>query len=238
MRRIFIEKYYRYFGFPRFLTSDRGSDWLSYFWKTFCEGTGITQRLTTAYHPQSNAGERANQELYKYLRAFTCYSQDNWFSLLPLAQLALNSRPNSAIGNISPFFLRNRYDLEPIREPTPDQDSQHHPGVIEGRKYMQRLRDAQDFAQAAMVSAQQRSESNANHLRQQSERFHVGDKVWLNLRNVKTPQLSKKLAWLHAKYEVTAVPDALTVELNVPGNIHKRFHVELLKRAGDDPFPS
>ena len=64
------------------------------------------------------------------------------------------------------------------------------------------------------------------------------DKVWLNLQNVKTTQLSKKLAWLHAKYEVTAVPDALTVELNVPGNIHKRFHIELVKRAGTDPFPS
>lgn len=37
---------------------------------------------------------------------------------------------------------------------------------------------------------------------------------------------------------MTAVPDALNVELNVPGNIHKRFHVELIKRAGTDPFPS
>ena len=34
------------------------------------------------------------------------------------------------------------------------------------------------------------------------------------------------------------MPDALTVELNVPGNIHKRFHVELIKHAGDDPFAS
>ena len=30
----------------------------------------------------------------------------------------------------------------------------------------------------------------------------------------------------------------MTVELNVPGNIHKRFHVELVKRAVNDPFPS
>ena len=89
-----------------------------------------------------------------------------------------------------------------------------------------------------MASAQQRSESNANRLRRQPERFQIGDKVWLDLRNVKTPQLSKKLAWQHAKYDITAVPDALTVELNVPGNIHKQFHVELVKRAGVDPFPS
>ncbi|KAI0997023.1 hypothetical protein K3495_g11158, partial [Podosphaera aphanis] len=94
------------------------------------------------------------------------------------------------------------------------------------------------FAQAAMASAQQRYEGYANSSRRQPERFQVGDKVWLDLRNVKTPQLSKKLAWLHAKYDVVAVPDPLTVELNVPGNIHNRFHVELVKRASDDPFPS
>ncbi|KAI0992630.1 hypothetical protein K3495_g15555 [Podosphaera aphanis] len=82
------------------------------------------------------------------------------------------------------------------------------------------------------------NKQNGNRIRRQPERFEVGDKVWLDLRNIKTPQLSKKLAWQHAKYEVTAVPDALTVELNVPGNIHKRFHVELIKRAGDDPLPS
>ncbi|KAI0993682.1 hypothetical protein K3495_g14502 [Podosphaera aphanis] len=158
--------------------------------------------------------------------------------LLPLAQLALNTRPNSSIGGFSPFFLRHGYNLDPLGEPTTQENEVRHPGIVAGQKYVQRLRDAQDFAQAAMASAQQRSESNANRFRRQPERFQVGDKVWLDLRNIKTPQLSKKLAWQHAKYEVTAVPDALTVELNVPGNIHNRFHVELVKRAGVDPFPS
>ena len=89
-----------------------------------------------------------------------------------------------------------------------------------------------------MASAQQRKEANGNALLRQPEKFKVGDKVWSNLHNINTPQLSKKLAWQHAKYTVTAVPDALTVELNVPGNIHKNFHVGLVKRAGTDPFPS
>ncbi|KAI0991014.1 hypothetical protein K3495_g17173 [Podosphaera aphanis] len=132
--------------------------------------------------------------------------------LLPLAQLALNSRPNSAIGGMSPFFLRNGYDLDPLAEPISQLNCPVlHPGKIAAEKYVQRLRDAQDFAQAAMASAQQRYEGSSNRFRRQPDKFKVGDKVWLDLRNVKTPQLSKKLAWQHAKYEVTAVPDALTV---------------------------
>ena len=91
--KLFVDRYYRYFGFPRYPTSDRGSDWAGNFWKFFCQFLGITQRLTTAYHPQSNASERANQEMYKYLRAYTCYAQDSWMEQLPLAQLAMNSRP-------------------------------------------------------------------------------------------------------------------------------------------------
>ncbi|KHJ34731.1 hypothetical protein EV44_g3785 [Erysiphe necator] len=72
-----------------------------------------------------------------------------------------------------------------------------------------------------MAPVQQRYEENANRLRRQPEQFKVGDKVWLDLKNV-----------------ITAVPDELTVELNVPGNIHKRFQVGLVKRAGKGPFPS
>lgn len=192
--KVFIDRYYRYFGFPRYLVSDRGSDWTSHFWSTFCKVTGITQRLTTSYHPQSNASERANQEIYKYLRVFTCYAQDNWMSLLPMAQLALNSRPNSAIGGVSPFFLRYGYELDPLMEPTPSEEElSRHPGRISAIQYVKRLKDAQDFAQAAMASSQQRTEDNANRLRRQPERFKVGDKVWLDLRNIKTPQLSKNL---------------------------------------------
>ncbi|KAI1005059.1 hypothetical protein K3495_g3151 [Podosphaera aphanis] len=235
--QIFIDRYFRYFGFPRHLTSDRGSDCLSHFWQLFCKSIGISQRLTTAYHPQSNASERANQELFKYLCTFTCYAQNDWADLLPMAQLALNLRSSSVIGRISPFFSRHGYDINPIQEPVTD-NGRRHPGEISAEKLVNRMKEARDFAQAATATAQQRYEENANRFRKQPETFKVGDKVWLSLQNINTPQLSKKLSWLHAKYEVTAVPVPLTVELNVPGKIRKRFHVELFKRAGNDPQPS
>ena len=74
--------------------------------------------------------------------------------LLLLAQMALNSRPSSAIGGMSPFFLRNGYNVEPLMEPTPAEGpASRHPGSIDAQKYIQRLKDAQEFAQAAMASA-------------------------------------------------------------------------------------
>lgn len=100
-----IDRYYRYLGLPRYPISDRGSNWLCYFWKDLCQLTGIKQRLTTAYHPQSNTSERANQEVYKYLRVFSCYAQNDLNQVLPLAQAALNGRNNSAISGLSPIFL-------------------------------------------------------------------------------------------------------------------------------------
>jgi hypothetical protein len=46
------------------------------------------------------------------------------------------------------------------------------------------------------------------------------------------------LDWLRAKYRVTAVPNPVNVVLNVPGNLHKTFHVDLVERAADNPLPS
>jgi hypothetical protein len=79
---------------------------------------------------------------------------------------------------------------------------------------------------------------SANKTRQQAAVFRKSDHVWLSLKNIKTPQLSKKLFWFNAKYEITEVISSYVVELNVPGHIHLRFHVDLLKRAEDDPLPS
>lgn len=105
-----------------------------------------------------------------------------------MAQRALNARPNSAIGSMSPFFLRHGYHLNPLMKPTPtDKNKSCHPGKLAALKYVQRLKETTDFAQAAKASAQQRDVSSGNMLRRQPERFKVGNKVCLNLRHIQIP---------------------------------------------------
>ena len=234
--KIFLKLHFRYHGFPKYLTSDRGSNWVGDFWRELCRLTGIQQRLSTAFHPQTDgATERMNQEILAYLRAFVTYTQFDWKDLLPCAMLALNNRNSAALG-MSPFFAEHGYHAEPIQLvdeiATPSQPAKR------ANVFVQRLREAQELAQAAMASSQSRMEEYANKTRNEAEIFKVGDRVWLNLKNIQTPQLSKKLSWINAKYKVTKVIDSHSVELDTPSGIWPRFHVDLLKRAAIDPLPS
>ncbi|KAM4054393.1 integrase core domain-containing protein [Hirsutella rhossiliensis] len=57
-KAVTLECHYRFHGMPRSIVSDRGSNWLSRFWKRFCRLAGVTQKLSTAYHPQTDGGQR------------------------------------------------------------------------------------------------------------------------------------------------------------------------------------
>lgn len=117
--KVFLKLHFRYHGFPTNLTSDRGSNWVGDFWRELCRQTGISQRLSTAFHPQTDgATERMNQEILAYLRAFVSYAQFDWKDFLPCAMLALNNRASTDIG-MSPFFVEHGYNVEPIQQVEP-----------------------------------------------------------------------------------------------------------------------
>lgn len=221
---------------PHSIVSDRGSNWTGRFWRRFCVLAGIKQRLSTAYHPQTDGGpERTNQEIEAYLRAYISFLQGDWGRWIPTAQLALNGRESTAI-KMSPFFVQHGYHIEPfavaegVGEPV---DST----AAAADKLLERTHEVTEYIQAAAAATQQRNEEAANVRRYPSERFEVGDKVWLSMANYRSPRPCKKLDWLHHKYTVTKVISSHVVELDVPGAIHPRFHVDLLRRAPQDPAP-
>jgi hypothetical protein len=72
---------------------------------------GVKHKMSTSYHPQTDGQtERLNQTLEQYLRCYVNDRQDNWISLLPLAQIAYNYVPTTTTGT-SPFYAT--YGFQP-----------------------------------------------------------------------------------------------------------------------------
>lgn len=236
---LFLRHYISQHWLPRAITSDRGTQFVNAFWKQLTADLGVKQRLSTAYHPETDgATERTNQELETYIRAFVAYAQDDWARLLPLAQVSLNNRPAAATG-MSPFFLQHGYNavLLPFSDNDLTMNTRSNPAAS-AQRLVQKLKEATEWAQAAMATAQENMERTVNRGRQPAPAYKVGDKVWLNLKNIHTKRPCKKFDWLHAKYTVTKVFGSHTYELDVPHSIFNRFHPSLLRPAATNALPS
>ena len=101
---VLLDRLIRDHGIPTSITSDRDKLFTSNYWKTLIAAIGTKLWMSTAYHPQTDRQtERANQTMEAYLRHYVNQRQDNWVSLLPMAQLAYNNK-RSETTKLTPFF--------------------------------------------------------------------------------------------------------------------------------------
>ena len=79
------------------------------FWSSLCYFLGIKQRLSTAFHPQTDGQtKRQNSTIEAYLQAFVNFEQNDWARLLPMAKFAYNNAKNASTGD-KPFELNCGY---------------------------------------------------------------------------------------------------------------------------------
>ena len=207
-----------HYGLPHCIISDRDPRFTSVFSRELCRTLGISQNISTAYHPQTDGqSERTNQRLEQYLRIFIDYHQQNWASLLPLAQYTLNAWPNATTKK-APFELilghipKVHQSARPFKSPS-----------VENR--LQQLKQACEEAKEALQKATDMT------LPTRFEPYHIGDQVWLEGRNLHTTHPSSKLApRCYGPFIITRVVSRTSYQLKLPPQwkLHNVFHATLL----------
>ena len=128
----------RVHGVPESILSDRDVRFTSAYWATLWSKLGTSLAMGTAYHPQSDGQtERANRTLKEAIRGFVNHQQDNWDTLLPGLEMAMNSAKQASTG-FTPFFMNHSREMRmPIDVVLPQGDSILHPGGAAQAKLVQ-----------------------------------------------------------------------------------------------------
>ncbi|CAJ0967779.1 unnamed protein product [Ranitomeya imitator] len=196
------------------IVSDRGPQFASRFWRDLCRLLSIELNLSSAYHPETNGlVERANQ---------TLVTQDDWASLLPWAEFALNNAVADSTGQ-TPFLLN--YGQHP-RVPVSSADSRVADWAVEARDIWERTQDAIRASKERMRS----SSTDADWC--PAPTFAPGDLVWLSARNIRLRVESTKFAPRYlGPFKVLEQVNPVFYHLALPTRlgITDTFHVSLLK---------
>jgi len=109
LSKVFIREVFSKHSTPTHVTSDRGSEFISKFFRALANTLNIKLYFTSRYYPKADGQTKCtNQMLEQYLRIFCTYQQSDWVKLLPLAEFCFNNS-FSATTNISPFFANKGY---------------------------------------------------------------------------------------------------------------------------------
>ncbi len=180
--------------------------------------------FTLGYHPEGDRQtEHANQVLEQYLQVYMNYQQDDWATLLPMAEFAYNNATNVTTG-VSPFFTNKGYHLEFTVDPQVETSS------AEVQAFVVDLEHIQAELKENIAQAQERYWKNADKHRMEAPKLKIGDQAYVKAKFFRTRQPSNKLLEKNlGPYDMIGKPGT--------HSIHPVFHVSQLEPAQPNPFP-
>jgi Integrase zinc binding domain/Chromo (CHRromatin Organisation MOdifier) domain/Integrase core domain len=213
---------YKWFGLPDKMISDRGPQFAAKAFRAMLSRLGVNSVLSTAYHPQTDGTtKRVNQEIEAYL-AIYCHSHpETWKKNLATMELTHNNRRHAdqpktsfeIIQGESPKALLLTY--KNIKFPSIDD------------KIKQMMTDWDKALAAHKLARARIAERRQNTFTS----FTVGQKVWLDTRNMKTNYHKKMALKREGPFKVKEVLGPVTYRLKLPTTwkVYNVFHAVLLK---------
>jgi hypothetical protein len=150
LAEIYISRIISLHGVPKYIVSDRGSQFTSHFWKSLHEALGTKLSFSTAYHPQTGGQtERVDQILEDMLRACVLSYGAKWEDCLPFAKFSYNNSYQSSL-QMAPFeALYGRKCRTPLNWSETGESQVFGPDIIrEAEEQVQLIRDHLKAAQS------------------------------------------------------------------------------------------
>src|SRR5260221_6973978 len=143
--------------------------------------------FTLGYHPEGDGQtECANQVLEQYLQVYTNYQQDDWATLLPMAEFTYNNAMNVTTG-VSPFFANKGY------HPESTVDLQVKISLAEAQAFMVDLEHIQAELKENIAQAQERYRKNVDKHRVEAPKLNISNQAYVKAKFFRTRQPSKTL---------------------------------------------
>ena len=233
---LFVMHVFSKHGVPEHITSDRGPKFVSRFFRSLGKALDMKLHFTSGYYLEGDGQmEWTNQTLEQYLRIFCNYQQDNWYTLLLLAEFAYNNTPSATTG-ISPFFANKGYHLNLTIHPEHNLTSSHAKDlVVNLDKLHQKLK-------ATVSEAQLRYQGPANARCIPAPNFIIGQQAFVKAKFFRTTRPSHKLSEKFlGPFEILVKAGSHSYILRLPGTIrgvHPVFHVSMLEPAVPNEIPN
>uniref|UniRef100_A0AAR2KP64 Gypsy retrotransposon integrase-like protein 1 n=1 Tax=Pygocentrus nattereri TaxID=42514 RepID=A0AAR2KP64_PYGNA len=172
--RILVTEVFTRWGTPAYLVSDRGAQFTSHLIHETCREWGVVQKLTTAYHPQTNLTERINRTVKTMIASYVRDKHRLWDRWLSDFRFAIDSAWQESTGFTPAEVALGRKLKGPLerllsRPPDPEQMAY---------KTIQRQQDLIQQVQANVEKAQAKQARYYNR-RRKTEEFSEGDLVWV-----------------------------------------------------------
>lgn len=172
--RILIEDIFTRWGTPAYIVSDRGTQFTLKLLDQLCKQWQVTQKLTTAYHPQSKLTECINRNLKTMIASYVGSNHRTWDQWIYEFRFALNTAWHESTGYSPTEVALGRQLKGPLQKalqnpPDPDQPNYStivrqkllHESVRENvekaqtkqKKYYNLKRRTQDFQEGNIVQS-------------------------------------------------------------------------------------
>jgi len=232
---IYLRNIWKLHGLLRKVVSNHRPQFVAAFMKELYRLLGIKAATSTTYDPQTNRQtEQVNQKLEQYLWIFVGERQDDWYTLLPLAEFFYNNHIHSSTQQ-TPFLL------DTGRHPQIGFEPHQPPSRFEAvNKFTDRMKDTLEGAKLALAKAKDDMAWYYNRCRSPAPSFSPGNMVYLDSKDIQTIRPLKKLSHrCLGPYPVKRCIGKYAYRLVLPPpmrRLHPVFNVVKLSPAPDDPI--